>query len=111
MASCAALKMAAAICVLAMCIGSQVVAVAAGASTPQQDAAGAGGALLRELMEHELAAELGLAGDAVGDVCTPACQTCLIVCAIKCVLKPSPAACYADCIVADSCFTLKTATV
>uniref|UniRef100_A0A0E0M1B4 Uncharacterized protein n=1 Tax=Oryza punctata TaxID=4537 RepID=A0A0E0M1B4_ORYPU len=104
MASASALKMTAAVCILAMCIGSQMM-IAAGAS---QDAAAS--ALLRELMEHELAVELGLAadGDSVGDVCSPACQTCLIVCAIKCVLKPNPAACYADCIVTDKCFTLKT---
>ncbi|KAF0911425.1 hypothetical protein E2562_008300 [Oryza meyeriana var. granulata] len=108
MASAAALKMAAAVCVLAMCIGSQKVAVAGASREAPQDAVA--GALLRELMEHELAAELGLADDSVGDICTPKCQTCLIVCAIKCVLKPNPAACYVDCIVTDKCFTLTMAT-
>lgn len=61
MASAAALKMAA-ICMLVMCVGSQMIVHA----SPDQDAAA--GALLQELMEHELAEKLGLNADNVGDI-------------------------------------------
>lgn len=88
----------AAICMLVMCVGSQMIVHA----SPDQDAAA--GALLQELMEHELAKKLGLNADNVGDICPPVCENCLIVCAIKCVLNPKPVACYADCIVKDDCF-------
>uniref|UniRef100_A0A0E0B312 Uncharacterized protein n=1 Tax=Oryza glumipatula TaxID=40148 RepID=A0A0E0B312_9ORYZ len=99
MAASAALKMAA-LCVLAM--------IAHASSTAKQDAAA--GALLRELVRNVVAEELGLSGGGaggrgnVGDACPAACQKCLIPCAIKCVLKPTPVACYADCISKDACF-------
>uniref|UniRef100_A0A0D9XDT2 Uncharacterized protein n=1 Tax=Leersia perrieri TaxID=77586 RepID=A0A0D9XDT2_9ORYZ len=133
MASAVALKIAA-LCMLILCsIGSQVMIVRASStaklvenvvgSSPRSSASPAPATVatsatparqnclilcaIKCLMDHELAAELRLAGDdSVGDVCSPACQTCLIVCAIKCVLKPNPTACYADCIVTDKCFTL-----
>ncbi|KAF0911427.1 hypothetical protein E2562_008302 [Oryza meyeriana var. granulata] len=107
MAASATLMMAA-LCMLALCsIGSQVI-IAHASSTDKQDAAA--GAALRELVENVVAEELGLSGGGggdlgnVGDACPAACQNCLILCAIKCVLKPSPVACYADCIIKDACF-------
>ncbi|KAL5201125.1 hypothetical protein ABZP36_035479 [Zizania latifolia] len=88
MASAAALKMAAALCLLlVLCVGSQATiarASPAAAAAKQQNAAGG--------------------GRNVGDACPAACQNCLILCAVKCVLKPSPVACYADCVTKDACF-------
>uniref|UniRef100_A0A0E0ESA3 RBR-type E3 ubiquitin transferase n=1 Tax=Oryza meridionalis TaxID=40149 RepID=A0A0E0ESA3_9ORYZ len=100
MAASAALKMAA-LCVLVLCsIGTSQAMMAHASSTAKQDAAA--GAVLRELVRNVVAEELGLGGG--GDACPAACQNCLILCAIKCVLKPTPVACYADCITKDGCF-------
>lgn len=85
--------------------------IAHASSTAKHDAAA--GALLRELVRNVVAEELGLSGGGaggaggrgnVGGACPAACQNCLILCAIKCVLKPTPVACYADCISKDACF-------
>uniref|UniRef100_A0A0D9XDT3 Uncharacterized protein n=1 Tax=Leersia perrieri TaxID=77586 RepID=A0A0D9XDT3_9ORYZ len=94
-----------------MFIGSQMVIIAASASREApRDGDAAATALLRELMEHEVAVELGLAGDDVdsisADICSPACQTCMNACLIKCLSKPY---CFEDCIITDECFTLITA--
>ncbi|CAL5074290.1 unnamed protein product [Urochloa decumbens] len=105
--SAAALKVAA-VCILLLCVGSDLARSALASSPDDQEAARAG-ALLRELLvAHELAGELGLL-DArqhgnVAAVCTPACQNCLIVCAITCVLNTNPAACFANCTVTAGCF-------
>ncbi|KAL6656023.1 hypothetical protein ACP70R_006849 [Stipagrostis hirtigluma subsp. patula] len=111
--SAAALKMAA-VCMLVLCVASDLARPAVAFSPPpttiDQEAAAA--ALLRELAGHELAGELGLAprgaaagqhGD-VGDVCSSACQTCLIVCAVTCVLNKEPIACFVNCTVSSTCF-------
>ncbi|RCV11694.1 hypothetical protein SETIT_2G207100v2 [Setaria italica] len=116
MASCYALRLAAT-CMLLLCVGSSdLLARPALASSPpppsrddQEQAAVAGELLLRELVEHDVAEELGLLegqhGDGnVGDICPSSCQTCLVVCAATCVLSKVPIACFANCTVSSSCF-------
>jgi hypothetical protein len=112
--SASALKVAAMCMVLLCVVGSDLARPAlASSSSPDdlQESAGAGALLLRELLAHELAEELGLLdagqqhGGDVGAVCTPACQNRLIVCAITCVLNANPAACFANCTVAAGCFS------
>jgi hypothetical protein len=99
MASSAALKVAAA-CLLLLCIASDMARPSLASPPPD------GLALLRELQNHELAEELGLAGQRgnLHDFCSPACQTCLVVCAVTCVLNKEPIACFANCTVKSSCF-------
>ncbi|OEL31106.1 hypothetical protein BAE44_0007877 [Dichanthelium oligosanthes] len=106
----AALKLAA-VCVLLLCVGSDLARPALASSFPDDQETAGAGALLRELLAHELAEELGLLdaagqnGDVVGAVCTPACQNCLIVFAITCVLNANSAACFANCTVTTGCFS------
>ncbi|KAF8695306.1 hypothetical protein HU200_037529 [Digitaria exilis] len=103
----ASLKVAA-VCMLLLCVGSDLARGARPAlasPSPDDQEAAAASALLRELLAQELAGELGLlVGEHVGDLCTPACQTCLIVCAITCVFNTNPAACFANCTVTNGCF-------
>ncbi|CAL5081474.1 unnamed protein product [Urochloa decumbens] len=113
MASSSALKLAAACMLLLLCVGSDLVRPAL-ASLPERDdqefaGAVAGELLLRELVEHDLAEELGLLeqrqrGGDLGDICPSACQTCLVMCAVTCVLSKVPIACLANCTVSSSCF-------
>ncbi|CAN6204474.1 unnamed protein product [Urochloa humidicola] len=127
MASSSALTLAAASIVLLLCVGSDLArpALASLPPRPERDdhqelaAAAAGELLLRELVEHDLAEELGLLnleqqqqqqrGGDLGDICPSACQTCLVVCAVTCVLSKVPIACLANCTVSSSCFA-KTVT-
>ncbi|XP_062198607.1 uncharacterized protein LOC133901312 [Phragmites australis] len=107
MASAAALKVAT-VCMLLLCVGSDLARPAlASPPSPDDKEAAAARALMRELVEHEIAEELGLQGAGqhhVGDVCSPACQTCLIVCAVTCVLNPASIACFVNCTVTSACF-------
>ncbi|CAN6217681.1 unnamed protein product [Urochloa humidicola] len=120
MASSSALKLAAACVLLLLCVGSDLAPPALASSPPpsrdDHQAAGlaaAGELLLRELVEHDLAEELGLLeqrqrGGDVGDICPSACQTCLVMCAVTCVLSKVPIACLANCTVSSSCFAKST---
>ena len=98
------------VCMLLLCVGSDLVARPAVclASSPDDQEAAAG-ALLQVLLERELTQKLSLLaeqhGDGVGEVCTPACQNCLIICGITCVLNASPATCFANCTVTNACFS------
>ncbi|CAL5088317.1 unnamed protein product [Urochloa decumbens] len=99
--SAAALKVAA-VCILLLCVGSDLARPALASLSPDDDQEAAGvGALLRELLAL---LDAGQHGD-VAAVCTPACQNCLIVCAITCVLNADPAACFANCTVTAGCFS------
>ncbi|KAF8695303.1 hypothetical protein HU200_037526 [Digitaria exilis] len=120
MASSSALKLAAACMLLLLCIESDLArpALALSSSTrdDHQEHAMAGELLLRELMEHELAEELGLPavrqrGGDVGGICPSACQTCLVVCAVTCVLNKEPIACFAKCAVSSSCLGKSVASL
>ncbi|CAL5064357.1 unnamed protein product [Urochloa decumbens] len=112
MASSSALKLAAACMLLLLCVGSDLAPPALASSSRddhQAERAVAGELLLRELVEHDLAEELGLLeqrqrGGDVGDICPSACQTCLVMCAVTCVLSKVPIACLANCTVSSSCF-------
>jgi hypothetical protein len=90
---------------LLLCIASGMAQPSL-ASPPPPSPDSAGLALLRELQDHELDEELGLAGQRgnLRDFCSPACQTCLVVCAVTCVLNKEPIACFANCTVKSSCF-------
>jgi hypothetical protein len=105
----AALKIAT-VCMLLLCVGSDLARPAIClASSSADDQEAAAGALLRELLERELTQKLSLLAEQHGDVgadfCPPACQNCLIICGITCVLNPNPATCFANCTVANGCFT------
>ncbi|CAN6166973.1 unnamed protein product [Urochloa humidicola] len=119
MASSSVLKVAAACVLLLLCVGSDLAPPALASSPPQSrddhqaELAAAGELLLRELVEHDLAEELGLpeqrqSGGDVGDICPSACQTCLVMCAVTCVLSKVPIACLANCTVSSSCFAKST---
>jgi hypothetical protein len=118
MASCSALKLSPAGILLLLCVGSADLARPALASSSplpsreDREPATAGELLLQELVEHDLAEELGLRrgagmywrGGNVGDICPSACQICLVVCAATCVLSKVPIACFTNCTVSSSCF-------
>ncbi|KAL5201112.1 hypothetical protein ABZP36_035466 [Zizania latifolia] len=95
--------MASVICIMAMCISSEMVTLADSsrevASGRRRLRAAAGARARRGAGPRRRRRRR-----------RPACQSRLIMCAIKCVLMPNPATCYADCVVTDSCFTKTMAT-
>ncbi|CAN6224475.1 unnamed protein product [Urochloa humidicola] len=109
--STAAMKVAA-VCILLLCVCSNLSRPALASSPDDDQEATGAGALLRELLAHELAEEMGLLdADQHGDVaavCSPACRKCLKACAIKCVFKPT---CIVKCAIKSRCYSKATMVV